>query len=490
MSAIEGASQPGEATAARPRKRFTALRHTIGNILAGGRMLLFIGSKNVAITGAQVPMLVLSGMLTLFILSFVSAGPYRYFNPYGIAVALSAYLVIGLACYLAAAIHGRRRRSITLFVIITSMGPAAILAVHLIDLWYGEPVIFAWLIDSANAIFVVTWAAIYAFAAVYSAMEHPRPFSERRLRAISSSSILAVSIWGYLAVVPTESIWESWSPSSPQEQESRLNVERIFYRQPELVAESLRGLAPGRNGVVDIYFVGFAGYAREQVFLNEVSAAADLLASRFNAAERVVRLANSRKTAETLPIASATNLRMTLAGVARKMNVSEDVLFLFLSSHGGPRQLGIEFWPLQLNQLSAAELKEMLDASGIKWRVLVISACYSGSFIDVLKDENTMIMTASAADKTSFGCGHDGPFTYFGEAFFGQALREELSFSDAFRNAKARIEQRERTEGLTPSEPQIHEGAKISERLRTIELRLAQMERIRALRAASTNGDD
>lgn len=458
-----------------------ALRHTVGNVVAGARLLLFIGSKRLEITGAQVPMLVLAGMLTLFVLNFLFAGPYRHFNPYGVAVALSAYLVIGLACYFAAVIHGRNRRSVTLFVMIASMGPAAMLAVHLIDLHYDEPTIFAWLIDPANAVFVVTLAASYAFVAVYSAMEYPRPFSERRLRTISSSLILGASIWGYLAAIPIEPIWYSWRPSSPAE-ESRPNVERTFYRQPELVAQSLRELAPSRNGIVDIYFVGFAGYAGEQVFLNEVSAAADLLASRFDAAGRVVRLANSRKTVDTLPIASASNLRMVLAGVAQKMNVSEDVLFLFLSSHGSVGQLGVEFWPLNLNNLSAAELKAMLDAAGIKWRVLVVSACYSGSFIDALKDENTVVMTASAADKTSFGCGHDGPFTYFGEAFFGRALREELSFSSAFRKAKARIEQRERAEGLTPSEPQLHEGAKILERLRTIEFRLAQMERIRALR--------
>jgi hypothetical protein len=483
MSGTEGASRQGDAAPPSPRKRFIALRHTLGNVVAGARLLLFAGGK-VEITVPQVPMLVITGMLTLFVLNFLSAGAYRYFNPYGVAVALSAYLIVGLACYFAAVIHGRRRRSITLFVMVASMGPAAMLAIHLLDILYDEPTIFAWLIDPANAIFVVTLTVTYAFVVVYSVMEHPRPFSERWLRTISSSFILGASIWAYLAVIPTEAIWESWEPSSSEEQESRPDVERTFYRQPELVAQSLQEVAPSRDGIIDMYFVGFAGYARERVFLNEVSAAADLLASRFDAAGRVMRLANSRKTIDTLPIASATNLRMVLAGVAQKMNVAEDVLFLFLSSHGGVGQLGVEFWPLYLNNLPATELKAMLDAAGIKWRVLVISACYSGSFIDVLKDENTVIITASAADRTSFGCGHDGPFTYFGEAFFGQALRDELSFSSAFRKAKARIEQRERTEGLTASEPQLHEGEKILERLRTIEFRLAHMERIRALRSA------
>ena len=195
-------------------------------------------------------------------------------------------------------------------------------------------------------------------------------------------------------------------------------------------------------------------------------------------------LANSRRTIDALPLASATNLRATLAGVAEKMNADEDILFLFLTSHGSPSLLAVNFWPLELNQLRANELKDMLDQAGIKWRVIVVSACYSGSFVDVLKDENTLIMTASAADRTSFGCGHDGTFTYFGDAYFGHALRDDLSFARAFDAASIAIDRRERAEGLTASLPQIFEGERIGAHLGEIERRLLQAEQDKALRAA------
>ena len=48
-------------------------------------------------------------------------------------------------------------------------------------------------------------------------------------------------------------------------------------------------------------------------------------------------------------------------------------------------------------------LRETLDKSGIRWRVIVISACYSGSFIPAFTVSDTLIITASAADKTSLG---------------------------------------------------------------------------------------
>lgn len=470
---------------------FGVARRTLGNVLAGAsRLAFFGGGKRLKARGAHAPILIVIGMLTLCTLSFLAAGTNRYFNPYGVAVALSTYLAAGLACCLAAVIHGRPRRSIALFAVVVSMAPAAIVEIYLVDLYFGQPVIFVWLTDPASAPFGLTFASYCAYLAVYSALVFPGRFMDRPVRTACSTLVLAATVWGYLAIVPAEPIWESWTPKPDAARESRINVERTFYRQPELVARALDEIAPSRRGISDLYFVGFAGYGSEQVFSNEVGAAADVLAQRFDSGGRTVRLANSRRTVDDLPIASASNLRLVLSGIARKMDVAEDVLFLFLSSHGSKGRLAVQFWPLSLNDLSASELREMLDAAGIKWRVIVVSACYSGSFIEALRNENTLIITAAAADKTSFGCGHDGPFTYFGEAFFKHALHEQLSFRDAFKSAKARVEERERTEGLTPSEPQLYEGEHIVEKLKTIEFRLAQIARVRALRSAQAPPED
>ena len=149
------------------------------------------------------------------------------------------------------------------------------------------------------------------------------------------------------------------------------------------------------------------------------------------------------------------------------------------------RYLRLHFWRLfrfgivgasiaAFNLLTFYVLKDMLDRSGIKWRVLVISACYSGSFVDALKDERTLVVTAAAADKTSFGCSNENDFTYFGDAYINTALREDFSFVAAFERAKDIIARREAAENLIPSEPQIYLGAAMKTKLHQVERRFAK----------------
>ena len=149
-----------------------------------------------------------------------------------------------------------------------------------------------------------------------------------------------------------------------------------------------------------------------------------------------------------------------------RMSPEEDVLFLFLTSHGDKGgRFSLSFWPLRLNDLTAADLKAMLDDAGIRHRVIVVSACYSGGFIDALRDDDSLILTASAADRNSFGCGNEAEFTYFGKAYFDEALRTTDSFSEAFDRALPLIAEREKKDDYKPSEPQRYVGARIEQAL-------------------------
>ena len=81
----------------------------------------------------------------------------------------------------------------------------------------------------------------------------------------------------------------------------------------------------------------------------------------------------------------------------------------------------------------------------------------------------TLILTAAAADRTSFGCSSENDFTYFGDAFINTALRRQRSFVAAFDEAKEIIARREATEKLTPSEPQIYLGDAMKAKLPELE---------------------
>ena len=139
---------------------------------------------------------------------------------------------------------------------------------------------------------------------------------------------------------------------------------------------------------------------------------------------------------------------------------------VFLTSHGAEdHRFDLSLWPWELEQLTPQRLGALLDAAGIRHRVILVSACYSGGFVPPLAGPDTLVMSASRADRNSHGCSHEADWTFFGRAFFDEALRETTSFTDAFERARAAVAQRESAEGLEPSEPQIAVGETIRSRL-------------------------
>lgn len=242
--------------------------------------------------------------------------------------------------------------------------------------------------------------------------------------------------------------------------------EGSFYKQPTLLNEQLAAISKGTDGVSDWYFMGVAGYASQDVFTNEMKEARQLFDVRFGTKDKSILLLNNPTAWYTNPVASKTSIEKTLQHIGKQMNPDEDVLFLTLSSHGAVDEndhiigdLVMENPPLELEDVDPEWLRQALDASGIRWRVIVISACYSGGFIEKLSSATTAIITASRADRASFGCTNDADLTYFGRAFFAQSLRENTSFERAFEQTVRRVGEREALMGFEPSEPQINIGS-------------------------------
>ena len=145
-------------------------------------------------------------------------------------------------------------------------------------------------------------------------------------------------------------------------------------------------------------------------------------------------LINDERDLERAPLATVSGLRYALHGLASRMNLDQDVLFLSISSHGAKDPaIVVSNSELPLQDLTDGDLADALSESGIKWRVIIISACYAGAFIDSLRDPQTIVITASAADRTSFGCSNDRDLTYFGEAFYRDALPTAHSLREALR---------------------------------------------------------
>jgi hypothetical protein len=245
--------------------------------------------------------------------------------------------------------------------------------------------------------------------------------------------------------------------------------EDMFYLQPQLLDSALGQIKPGVHNKMNVFFVGAAGAAEQEVFMREMNFVEQFMRRRFHTKERSIILVNHSKSVATTPIASGTSLRAALQRVSQVMDHERDVLMLYLSSHGSADfKFTLSFGAMRFNDLDPETLRQILDESGIEKRIIIISACYSGGFIAPLKNDNSLIITAAASDRTSFGCDNEADFTYFGQAFFKDALAQNDNLSSAFEQAKRAIREREKQNGFDDSKPQIFIGRKIAPLLREL----------------------
>ncbi|MFZ3282200.1 C13 family peptidase [Pseudomonas sp.] len=223
--------------------------------------------------------------------------------------------------------------------------------------------------------------------------------------------------------------------------------------QGRLLDDALAAI-PASTPAVELYTLTLGGDGKQSVFLRESDYVANMLSTRFGAYGQI-RLVNHRDHLADRPMATRENLRRAAQTLAERSG-PEDLLFIYLTSHGtAEHELVLDQPRMELADLPADELAAVLAPLKNRDKIIVISSCYSGGFIPALKDERTLIMTASRADRVSFGCSEEANFTYFGDALFAQALNQTDDLEQAFKLAKATVAERELADNFEASEPQI-----------------------------------
>jgi hypothetical protein len=208
--------------------------------------------------------------------------------------------------------------------------------------------------------------------------------------------------------------------------------------------------AEGRKVAV----AAFGLFGDQSVFESEAKGAAGIVAKRFGADPVVVR-ANTKKRSD----ATIETLAATLDSVAKKIDAENDILVVILTTHGSRGGLAIKAGARQ-EMLSPLQLSSALRHAGVRHRLVIISACYSGIFLP-LADPDTMVITAADANHPSFGCQDGARWTYFGDAFFNSALRHAANMQDAFTEARELVRKRELKNRFDPSNPQMAGGENI-----------------------------
>lgn len=243
-------------------------------------------------------------------------------------------------------------------------------------------------------------------------------------------------------------------------------------RLARLMGDALAALEPQRPGVPDVYLITAALWS-DPVFEREATQAEEILRAHLGAEGRTILLSAGGQSERNYPAATPNNIAAAIGQVGSLIDPAEDLVVVFITSHGS-QDGSVAF--RENNRLGAsmrpAHLRDMLAQANIRSRLVIVSACFSGAFIAPLMDDDTIVLTAAAPDRSSFGCQPQRDWTFFGDAYFNRGIREGGTILGAFDDAKRLIARWEREQNLTPpSSPQSFVGPRAADLLSRVERR-------------------
>jgi hypothetical protein len=244
-------------------------------------------------------------------------------------------------------------------VIVLASDPAAGVLNFVLALPGNQGAVLGYSLQWLGFWFLVAWIAFIYWRAIATALTPRQPRFWLRSRAGAALLLAGVplAIWAYqpwFYAAPPATLQGTRYPSPASE--------AVLIKQPQLLYEAVTELEDERPRVTDLYFVGFAPYSAEDVFRKDMEVARDLFDDRFDTDGRSIVLINNPRTMLEAPFATVSNLRATLSAIGDMIDPDQDVVMVYLTSHGGrDHKLAVEFPPLQLEALAPATLKEMLD---------------------------------------------------------------------------------------------------------------------------------
>jgi hypothetical protein len=361
-------------------------------------------------------------------------------------------------CGLVARAYCRQADTRSLLIPVLSVSPYVLLA-----FWFLSDL--TW-VDSRPASQLVA-AAIYLIVLGVRVIQ--AAYTTARTKSVVVAIVLIITGSVMLRALDLDTrLWLTDDVEEEQQQDDT-GTESLLYDQPSRLVAASEHMVARQPDKDNVFFLGFAGDGEQGIFKRESLFAESVFAEHFSAEDRAVELINDNDDRDSYPIASVSGLQQMLKLIAGRMDLEQDVLVLMLTSHGSREGLAVVNGSLPLVQLSPVELQHALDESGIKWRVVVVSACYSGVFLDALKGDTTLVITAADAEHSSFGCDDDRELTYFGEALLKDSIPTTHSLEEAFKKASDLIQARETREHKIRSNPQMAVGKLIRQKLERLE---------------------
>lgn len=160
---------------------------------------------------------------------------------------------------------------------------------------------------------------------------------------------------------------------------------------------------------------------------------------------------------QTLEPSALAPIRAGLTAVAQRASAG---CLLYLTSHGVPGAIVMAGEPRGM--VTPGALDQMIAAACPgRPAIVVLSACFSGSFIPGMARNDRMILTAARPDRSSFGCGESDRYPYFDACILEQGPQSK-TFVDLAQRAATCVAAKELETGARPpSEPQLWMGPAI-----------------------------
>jgi hypothetical protein len=411
-------------------------------------------------------------------LQLAAAGPDPQFDPYGLN-AIIAWLALEIVVAALLIKPPWRTTALAAMVALLVLAEFIIGAVS-IGLSMPPPVTGAdsfWL-RRVLPIAIVAVESIWWMGAMVAVL---LSFAERPYAALGRVAALWVGLIAVTAIIPhapvflardydarNANLWEYFfARQTPREAAASVADEAAAVEQSQraLLQAEADHLVPRKQGATSIYAIGVAGWADQDVFLKELDGGLAVMGALLPIRDRTLRLVNHRETSESTPLANQRNFAAAVHAVGAAMNKNDDVLLLLMTSHGTQSGFALRLPNEVTTELTPDEVAAALDKEGIKNRIVIVSACYAGIFMPPLATDDAIVLTASDAKNTSFGCAPERDWTYFGDAFFRQSLRRGWDLQQAFDNARVLISGWELMDHAPPSNPQGHFGAALSAKL-------------------------
>lgn len=244
--------------------------------------------------------------------------------------------------------------------------------------------------------------------------------------------------------------------SSPYKGDGKVSSDTLLKQQFELADKRRSEKPDGR-----LILAAFAMHSQSKAFRNDViTAEKSVLSLDPNAI--VFKLNNPTfGQAADWPYATTENIAQVLKKVGAIAR-PEDKVVILMSTHGRPDVLSVNFGSQYYPHVNARVLNQWLTDLRGKPTLLILSACYSGSFLQALSGHSRVILTAAAADRSSFGCQFQSTNTYFVDALFNQPALPDSSLEQLMARTQVEIDKKERAQKLSPpSLPQIAVGSAV-----------------------------